>query len=224
MSMRVRKAGAAAGRPAGATARLCDQRQRTRAVRTARLRGGRRARRSHRDGVVHRLCQQFPREPSPTKLNMRAPGTYVCGSAVNRAVPTPRNVSGVVSNATSSNPASTNHSRIDTVRSGGLRCRVQMTVAAGAHNAGSIATVRATSSSDTLPKMPHASTTSAGTASTYATVERADDVAPLSRAHADDTDRTRRARVERVTQPVLHDRETALQRRPVLVVRAVPLQ
>jgi len=68
-------------------------------------------------------------------------------------------------NATSSNPAAVNQSRTCGVRSGGRWCRVQITVAPGAHSAGAAATVRRMSATLTLPKIPHSSSTSAGSAS-----------------------------------------------------------
>ena len=62
-------------------------------------------------------------------------------------------------------PAAVNHPRIAGVRSGGRRCRVQITVAPGRPIAAEARAVRSTSSSGTLPKMPHSRSRSTGTTS-----------------------------------------------------------
>src|SRR4051812_37180648 len=54
------------------------------------------------------------------------------------------------------------------------------------------------------------------------TVERADQVVTLARAHADDADRPGRHRVEGRAEVPLYERESPLQRAAGRVVRAVP--
>ena len=63
-----------------------------------------------------------------------------------------------------------NQCRINGVTSGTRRCRVQTTVALRAHSVGRSLTVCRMSDSLTLPKTPHTSTRSAGTAPRYADV------------------------------------------------------
>ena len=108
-----------------------------------------------------------------TNVNRRWPGWIGSGSATKRWTPTLHSKAIGASKVTGSNPAAANHPRTSMVRSGGRRCRVQMTVALRAHSIGKARTVRSTSSSLMFPKTPQTRTRSAGTAPTYGSVDPA---------------------------------------------------
>ena len=135
-------------------------------------RGARRARRP-----LRRALPNLVRPPSPpaTWLSIPSSGrsrrtrtSSIRGTAraawSRRFTPTPKMNPSGPSNATSVKPAVSNHFRMSAVRSGSRRCRVQITVAPGAHRDGSVSMVRTMSASEMLPNTPHASTISAGTA------------------------------------------------------------
>src|SRR5690606_28507991 len=103
--------------------------------------------------------------PQRTKVNRRTPRGSGRGAAVRRCTPTPYVCSDAV-RKTRSKPASANQPSMVGTRSGGRRCRVQMTVPAGARRQGSAATVAAMSECVMLPKTPQHRTRSAGTAPT----------------------------------------------------------
>ena len=82
-----------------------------------------------------RSCQAVPGTIA-AKLNRREPGTIGFGSATNLWTPTLHSKPAGASKAIGSNPASANHRRMSTVRSGGRRCRVQTTVAPESQSVG----------------------------------------------------------------------------------------
>ena len=99
-------------------------------------------------------------------VNSGPSGSAAAGAWRSRLTPTPVMVSVPrASKAISSNPLAANQALTRGVRSGDRRCRVQITVASGRHRAGAASTVCWMSRSLTLPKMPHSSSTPAGSAS-----------------------------------------------------------
>src|SRR5215468_3338275 len=100
------------------------------------------------------------------KANSESPVTSVAEEVGRRLTPTlvRASVSGA-SKATSSKPLARNHARIWGVMSGARRCLVHKTVAPGAHIMADASTVRLMSSVLTLPKIPHSSRMSVGSAS-----------------------------------------------------------
>ena len=81
------------------------------------------------------------------------------------SAPTPNPPGPPDQNPSEVQPAAVNHPRMVGVRSGGRRCRVQITVAPGRPIAVDARAVRSTSASGTLPKMPHNKSRSTGTTS-----------------------------------------------------------
>ncbi|MBW2447682.1 MAG: SDR family NAD(P)-dependent oxidoreductase [Deltaproteobacteria bacterium] len=101
-----------------------------------------------------RVPQPDPaRVSAPTKVKSRWL-VHAGGDTQRRFAPTPKNTSSDATNPASSKPASLNHRRMSTVRSGGR----------GAQSVGRVTTVFRTSSSVTFPKTPQTSTRSAGAA------------------------------------------------------------
>ena len=91
-------------------------------------------RRHDRRGVVSARIldprQRFAAVPSPMKVKSRSFRTKGRAGPMSRAVPTPKANWSSASNATSSNPASSNQLRMPGVRVRLARCHVQITVAA----------------------------------------------------------------------------------------------
>ena len=81
--------------------------------------------------------------------------------------PRPESRPSGASKASSVNPAAAKSARMDGVRSGGRRCRVQTTWPPAAQNPGIAWMVRVMSAALMFPKTPQTSTRSAGTASAY---------------------------------------------------------
>ena len=111
-----------------------------------------------------------PSSVPPGKVNSRRPSSSAMGSAASRCAADRHEavVAGV--ERLLAEIRLPNQDRIAGVRSGGLRCLVQRTSAAGAHRLGRAATVAWMSLSLMLPKMPHATTIWAGTAPAQASV------------------------------------------------------
>ena len=99
-------------------------------------------------------------------VKSRTSGSNGRGGEVSRLAPTPTVVPAMATKSSSEKPASMNQTRTVGVKSGEKVPRVQITVAFGALRHGSRSMVRWMSSSVMLPKMPQASTMSAGTAPT----------------------------------------------------------
>ena len=101
----------------------------------------------------------------------RSPGELEPGETApaptKRCDPTLKTYCSGATNDCTSNPASSNHSKMAGVRSGGRRCRVQSTVAPGADSDGRLLIVDRMSSSLMLPNTPQTSTRSAGKAWPY---------------------------------------------------------